>query len=127
VVVYENFKGLRYNDADPSSASAAISFFEKLMATIFKNLKYLDHYRSDKGPLHIRLITTPMELAQLPFEFVPSSWDAIETAMTPLLTDPERIITLTREVLLETDARYIWPKQPRILFAWAEPRNAVPL
>src|SRR5258708_2681369 len=75
LAVFENFKELRYNDADPTAASGAILFFEKLMATIFKKLKWLDKYNSDKSPLHIRLVTTPMELAQLPFEFVPSSWD----------------------------------------------------
>jgi len=123
---FDNVKGLRYNDGDPSSSAGAISFFQKLMSDIFNNFQYLVIENNDKSPLHIRLITTPMELAQLPFEFIPAPMRTTSTALSPLLADPERIITLTREVLQLSEARYIWPKQPRILFAWAKSPENVP-
>ncbi len=126
VLFYENIQMLRYVDGDPSSSAGAISFFEKLMSKAFSDLKYLELDNEDNSSYHIRLVTTPMELAQLPFEFVALPGNSDITNEPPLLANPERIITLTREVLQESEARYIWPKQPRILFAWAQPSATVP-
>jgi hypothetical protein len=114
---YEKIKELRYTDGDPSSSDNAINFFQELTREIFDNLKYMDNVVKEKSPLHIRLITTPMELAQLPFEFVPSKPDSNGNGH-PMLADPDMEITLTREVLQVSEARYIWPEQPRILYAW---------
>jgi hypothetical protein len=119
---YEKVKELRYTDGDPTSSDDAIDFFQHLTREIFDNLKYLDNVEKGKSSLHIRLITTPMELAQLPFEFVPGKAEG----SLPLLADPDRAITLTREVLQVSEARYVWPKQPRILYAWSEPTASVP-
>jgi|GEM_PF-2460590 len=126
----DNVKNLRYTNVSPASANAAICFFTSLISDVFKDLKYLTVDTADTDPLHVRLITTPMELAQLPFEFAPFPWDLTWKGQPSLpdpkdipvlLADPVREITLTREVLQETQARYEWPKQPRILFAWAQP------
>jgi len=66
---YEKAKLLRYTDGDPNASAPAISFFKKLITQIYTDLKYLLIDDTDKTPLHIRLITAPIELAQLPFEF----------------------------------------------------------
>lgn len=112
---------LRYDDADPSSSAEPVSFFQDLVTKIFEDIKYLQIDESDMTPLHIRLVTTPFELAQLPFEFVLSPPGISPGNKQPLLTHPERKITLTREVRQESEARYVWPAKPRILFAWAQP------
>ena len=65
-------------------------------------------------------MTTPFELAQIPFEFTLTPNIAGEQQI-PLLANPGRKITLTREIRQESEARYTWPYQPRILFAWAQP------
>src|SRR5215203_1125626 len=112
--------GLRYDDADLGSSSEAISFFQTLTTQIFQDLKYLKIEEDDFTPLHIRLVTTPFELAQIPFEFTLTPNIAGEQQI-PLLANPGRKITLTREIRQESEARYTWPHQPRILFAWAQP------
>lgn len=113
--------GLRYNDADPDASAGAISFFEKLTTQIFMDLKYLRVDEVNAEIIHIRLVTTPFELAQIPFEFIPTPRDIVGDLKIPLLAHPERKITLTREVRQESDTKYTWPYQPRILFAWAQP------
>lgn len=120
--------GLRYNDADPDSSSEAIAFFEDLATQLFKNLRYLEIDENDPAPLHIRLVTTPFELAQIPFEFALTPPNISGDQRIPLLANPQRKITLTREVRQESEAKYIWPSKPRILFAWAQqvPNLAVP-
>lgn len=123
---YNQVNRLRYNSGNPVYAKNAIDYFQKLTGSAFNDLKYLEIDSADTSPFHIRLVTTPMELAQLPFEFVPANWDNAGPANVPLLANPNRVITLTREVLQESEARYVWPKQPRILFAWAQPSEDVP-
>lgn len=117
----KQINGLRYDDADPSSSAGAISFFQDLVTKLFEDIKYLQIEKNDITPLHIRLVTTPFELAQLPFEFVLAPKDVTEGEKIPLLAYPGRKITLTREVRQESEARYIWPSKPKILFAWAQP------
>jgi len=125
----DTVENLRYTNVSPVATNTAICSLTSLISDVFKALKYLNVDGADKDSLHIRLITTPMELAQLPFEFAPSTWDLSWKGASTLpdakdipvlLADPVREITLTREVLQETEARYEWPKQPRILFAWSE-------
>jgi hypothetical protein len=123
---YEKVKKLRYDDADPSSSAKAISFFETLTTKLFTDLKYLTINEKDTGSLHIRLVASPIELAQIPFEFALAPANISNQGNEHLLTHPERLITLTREVRQETEARYSWPHTPRILFAWAEPTQSVP-
>ena len=113
--------GLRYDDADPDASAGPISFFQNLTTQIFQDLKYLKIEENDFSPLHIRLVTTPFELAQIPFEFTLTPPNIAGETQIPLLAHPERKITLTREIRQESEARYVWPYQPRILFAWAQP------
>lgn len=117
----EVINSLRYDDADPSSSTDAIAFFQDLITSVFDDIKYLHIDEKDLTPLHIRLVTTPFELAQLPFEFVLAPANIANNQKIPLLTHPERKITLTREVRQESEVRYMWPSKPRILFAWAQP------
>jgi len=113
--------GLRYTDADPEASSGAISFFNHLTSKFFEDLKFLKVDENDFSPLHIRLVITPFELAQIPFEFILSPSNIAGDQKIPLLANPERKFTMTREVRQESEARYIWPHKPRILFAWAQP------
>ncbi len=112
---------LRYNDPDPDTSLRAISSFETLTSQIFHDLKYLKIDEGDSEDMHIRLVTTPFELAQLPFEFIPTPPGIAGGQKIPLLAHPERKIMLTREVRQETESNYTWPHQSRILFAWAQP------
>jgi hypothetical protein len=91
---------LRYNDADPDSSAEAITFFEDLATQIFSDLKYLQIDENDLAPLHIRLVTTPFELAQIPFEFALTPPAIAGNQRIPLLANPQRKITLTRKVYL---------------------------
>jgi len=120
---YGQVKLLRYTDADPNASAPAIAFFKNLVTKIYTDLKYLSIDEKDKAPLHIRLVTSPIELAQLPFEF---GLDPNSEDKTPLLLNPERAITLTREVRQVKEAIYNWPVKPRILFAWSQPADTVP-
>jgi CHAT domain len=110
---------LRYDD--PASSAEAISYFKNLSTEIFADLKYLEIDENDLIPLHIRLVTTPLELAQIPFEFALAQPKAAGKEEVLLLANPLKKITLTREVRQETEASYLWPHMPRILFAWAQP------
>lgn len=116
----ELINGLRYQDADPSTAEQPISALQELVTGVFERMKYLQIEEEDTE-LHIRLVTTPLELAQLPFEFVLAPVSIADNPRAPLLTLPGKLITLTREVRQEWDVQYTWPSQPRVLFAWAEP------
>ena len=116
---------LRYRDADPDSSSEAIAYFTQLTSKIFNDIKYLKIDENEDSPLHIRLAMSPLELAQIPFEFshYPKT---LANGTTPMLANPKRIITLTREVRQESEANYVWPYKPRILFVWAQPEMDVP-
>ncbi len=123
----EKISELRYNDADPSSAEEAISFFQRLTSKLLQDLKYLTIDENDRSPLHIRLVATPLELAQIPFEILLCPENISGGQEIPLLAHPERIISLTREIRQETEANYSWPHKPRILFAWAQPDPKMPV
>lgn len=118
----EMMNELRYKDADPSSANTAINFFQEHTTELFKKFKYVDLKKEDASPLHIRLVTTPLELAQIPFEFALTPAAGEETQS--LFANPGRPIILTREIRRENDLTYTWPYKPRILFAWAAPAGS---
>jgi hypothetical protein len=115
----ETVSKLRYYYYDDSPE--AISYFKNLATKIFADLKYVEIDKNDLTPLHIRLVTTPLELAQIPFEFALLQPKVAGVEDVLLLANPLKKITLTREVRQETEASYIWPHIPRILFAWAQP------
>jgi hypothetical protein len=119
---YSFVNELRYDDADPNASAEAITFFKKLTTNLFEDIKFFDLEKKYPGNLHIRLVTTPLELAQVPFEFVTTP----VPVGIPLLANPMRIVTLTREVRQELQSGYTWPHLPRVLFAWAMPGDSVP-
>ncbi|HTE24164.1 CHAT domain-containing protein [Flavitalea sp.] len=112
---------LRYNDNDPSITSKAIRYFQKLATDIFLSLEYVETGTESLEPLHLRLVTTPLELAQIPFEFALASDKNLDGKPMRLLLNPNRKIILTREVRQESVSVYAWPEIPRILFVWAQP------
>jgi len=117
---------LRYNNNDPNDRLEGIRFFEQLTLKIFDDIKLL-LVEGQKGDwLHLRLVMTPKELAQLPFELAltPRGFQGEHTRH--FLLNHQRLATLTREVRQVAAARYQWPYQPRILFAYAAPKNEVP-
>lgn len=109
---------LRYHDGDPSSSSAAISFFQELTTKAFEDFEYVNLDPLETEALHLRLVVSPLELIQIPFEFAIFPNDP---SKIPLLANNNRIITLTREVRQESESSYKWPSKPKILFAWSEP------
>lgn len=123
----EKIGKLRYNEADPSSAEESIAFFQRVTSKLLQDLKYLTIEESDNSPLHIRLVTTPLELAQIPFEFFLCPPNISDGKEIPLLAHPNRTITLTREIRQESEKNYTWPHKPRILFAWAHPDPKLPV
>lgn len=108
-----------------SDRQAAITFFEKLITHVFRDIKYLQISNEDQSSLHIRLVMSPLELAQLPFEFCLAP-NHIAENKEHLFAMRSRVVTITRELRQETERRYPWPHIPRILFAWAQPSESVP-
>jgi hypothetical protein len=123
---YDQIKNLRYNNANPAATQKAIAFCQKLVTDIFQRTKYMVRSLEDNEPLHIRLVVNPLELAQLPFEFVRVPLDTAVPVTATLLAEELKIVSFTREVRQESELRYEWPPMPRILFAWAQPSEDVP-
>ena len=123
---FEVIKNLRYSNANPAATRKAVAFCESLVTKLFADLDYPDLQQQHDEPLHIRLVANPMELAQLPFEFVRLPLNADIPATGAMLADPGRMVTFTREVRQKSDAGYVWPHVPRVLFAWAQPSETVP-
>ena len=70
--------------------------------------------------VHIQLVVWGSELALVPFEIVtaPQGFPGVGS---PLLTQGDVPVALTREVRRERPLAVEWDRAPRILFAWAEP------
>lgn len=114
---------MRYT-ASGQSRAEAIGFFQKLAGEIFAAMKpFSDDDVNAENWLHVPLVLTPKELSQIPFELAltPNAAD-----QRPLLLNPQKRITLTREVRQEAVRRFAWPARPRILYAWANPNETVP-
>lgn len=123
---FEVVKNLRYSNANPAATRKAVAFCEALVTKLFADLDYPDLQHQHEEPLHIRLVANPMELAQLPFEFVRVPLNPDLPATGAMLTDAGRVVTFTREVRQKSEAGYVWPHVPRVLFAWAQPSETVP-
>src|SRR6185295_1021738 len=123
----EHIKLLRY-ETDESSRQSGIEFFQQLITGIIEQI-----YPSElakilrKDFLHLRLVTTPKEIAQLPFEMAltPTQLQS-DSSRKPFFVNEEIKTTFTREVRRVYFEHYNWPVKPRILFAWAEPDDDVP-
>jgi hypothetical protein len=73
--------------------------------------------------VHLRLVLTPRELSQLPFE-ASQTPTSLPGGSTALVLQPAFPMTITREVRGITRRVGAWPHMPRILFAWAAPVEA---
>ena len=76
--------------------------------------------------LHLRLMTTPQELAMLPFELAdpPSGF---QSGGQPLLIGPTPDVVLTREVRRSSSVRVRVPPTPKVLLVAAAPSGQIPL
>lgn len=121
-----NIRQLRYSNTEESRISA-ISFFQEILKEPLNKLEALRvEGNKDRGPLHLRLVTTAKELMQIPFELAltPSGFEGENTSN--FLLNPQCPTTLTREIRQVKSPSYHWPFFPRILFVYAEPLESVP-
>jgi hypothetical protein len=117
---------LRYDLPDEQARHEGISFFEQLISMILDDIEFLRTEGQTDDFLHLRLVMTPKELAQLPFELALTPKGFPGQHSKPFLLNPQRLTTLTRETRQVAPTRYLWPYKPRVLFAWAEPKGEVP-
>jgi len=75
---------------------------------------------------HLRLILSASELALLPFELAtaPSGFPG---AGQPLSLQSQQPVCITRETRRVPDEFVVWPKHPRVLFAYASPPGLEPV
>jgi hypothetical protein len=119
-------KMLRYFESDEQQRQKGILFFEQLITKIFDDIVPLRVEGQTEDWLHLRLVITPRELAQLPFELALTPEGLRGHPLKRFLLNPQRLTTLTREVRQVGTLKYNWPYKPRILFAWASPNAEVP-
>jgi hypothetical protein len=124
--VFNKYKQKLNYKVDEKSRQEGIAFFERLITDLLDDIGYLQKEGDTKDWLHLRLVMTPGELAQLPFELALTPKGFQGERKKRFLMNPQRLTTLTREVRQVGSAYYIWPYMPRILFAWAEPADTVP-
>jgi|WetSurMetagenome_2_1015567.scaffolds.fasta_scaffold01477_2 hypothetical protein len=117
---------LRYVNSSEKSRLEGIHFFEQLITKILDDITPLQTEGQTNDWLHLRLVVTPKELAQLPFELALTPKGFQGYLSKPFLLNPQRLTTLTREVRQVAPTRYLWPHKPHILFAWADPAGTVP-
>lgn len=118
---------LRYFNVQEADRIDAISFFGNEMKKILDGVKMLGVEINRKvEPLHLRLIIEPRELVQLPFELTRNPEGVPGESMIAFLLNQTRLFTMTREVRQPGQVEYTWPVVPRILFASANPKAAVP-
>jgi beta-lactamase superfamily II metal-dependent hydrolase len=119
---------MRYEEGMDSSVASDRAFArEQLSRTVTRLLEQipaLPHEgRVDDGELlHLRLMTTPQELAILPFELAnpPSGFSS---GGQPLLIGPTPDVVLTREVRRSSNLHVRVPPKTRVLLAVADPSN----
>lgn len=119
---------LRYTDSDQVPLKEGFSFLQNLVTKLLDDIHPLAIVGNKNDPdwLHIRLVISAKELIQIPFELALTPNGFKGQHVRPLLLNPQRLTTLTREVRQSGEAKYTWPKNPRILFAWANPDKEVP-
>jgi hypothetical protein len=123
----DHIKLLRY-DTDESSRQLGIAFFQELITGIIDQIYPAELAKVlKKDFLHLRLVTTPKEIAQLPFEMALTPKELQNTPdRKPFFINDDIKTTFTREVRHVYFDHYNWPVKPRILFAWARPGDDVP-
>jgi hypothetical protein len=117
---------LRYG-SDDKDRQQAIAYFQNLVTQqIFIKIPELLNQYDQNEWIHLRLLITARELAQLPFELVmpPMELCGDNKDVFPLCT--AKRVTFTRETKQMGGRPYKWPVDSRVLFAWAQPGNPVP-
>ncbi|MBO0932535.1 CHAT domain-containing protein [Fibrella aquatilis] len=118
---------LRYQAGLGSSMQLAKEALQDILTGVFEVIPALQMEAGvSEGWLHLRLVMTPRELAMLPFELALTPTGFQGARDKPFLLNQQRLTTLTREVRQVAPRTYTWPAKPRILFAWAAPKKAVP-
>lgn len=118
---------LRYQAGIGSSMQLAKEALQDILTGVFEGIPALQMEASaSEGWLHLRLVMTPRELAMLPFELALTPTGFQGARDKPFLLNQQRLTTITREVRQVAPRTYTWPAKPRILFAWAAPKKAVP-
>ncbi len=75
---------------------------------------------TEDAVLHLRLVISASELALVPFELADAP-HGFPGAGQPLLLQNQLPLCITREVRRAADARFEWPRRPKILFVVAQP------
>ncbi|HMV70132.1 MAG TPA: CHAT domain-containing protein, partial [Myxococcota bacterium] len=123
----EHLSALRY---DPTTASARLHHVRTVQEHVTEILASIrglatQAQRAQAPVLHLRLVATPLELAMLPFELALMP-PGMPGAGAPMLINPARKITLTREVRAAVRARFVWPAEVRVLFVSSRAGGEVP-
>lgn len=122
----QKVRQLRYTNSEEVRLSA-ISFFQELLSEPMNKLEALKvEAQKSTGSLHIRLVTTAKELIQIPFELSLTPSGIEGASESNLLLNHHCPTTLTREIRQVKPPSYDWPFLPRILFIYADPKEAVP-
>lgn len=128
-------KFLRYEEGRTGNVShireMQIEDTAKILARMLGNIPGLiselgDSTDDDCDLTHFRLILSANELALLPFELanVPAGAPG---AGQPLGLQTDRPLCLTREIRRVKEETFDWPKEPKILFAFASPGGIAPV
>ncbi len=75
---------------------------------------------------HLRLILSASELALLPFELATAP-AGFPGAGQPLSLQSQQPVCITRETRRVPEEYFVWPKRPRVLFAYASPPGLEPV
>lgn len=117
-------EGLNPNSEAARDRAHAREELSKAVTTLLESVPSLarESNAGKDGLLHLRLVTTPQELALLPFELAMPP-HGFNNSGQPLLIGPEPDVVLTREVRRSSDIRVRIPTRPKVLLAIASPGN----
>ena len=114
------------SDADPLREALrlqAIAHLQRDVSQLLGSLRCLAHELSAasarRDPVHLRVVTTPLELAALPLELALGANGMPGTGIA-LTTQRERPVVITRESRRIAPRGTAWPTRPKVLFAWCE-------
>jgi len=119
---------MRYEDgmtgAEARDRAFARNQLSRAVTGLLEQIPALPHEgRVDEGELlHLRMMTTPQELAILPFELA-NPPGGFSSGGQPLLIGPQPDVVLTREVRRSSNVRVRVPAKTRVLLAIADPSN----
>jgi hypothetical protein len=121
----QRLDALRYTSSRSATAAQAIHHIAEDLRAVLNQIPGLiaDVAAVDPcaaGVIHLRLVLSPKELALLPWElaFAPNGFPAAGRSLSLQSVAP---ITIAREIRRRPGAQVEWPREPRILFAYAAP------